>query len=323
MRHESMKKHYDEMDLLSFQQKFQNEEDCWKWLFKTRFPDGYQCPRCASRMFYFKAKRKKFQCKKCNYELTVTAGTIFHRTKTALLKWFWLIFRMATSKTGVSIAEMKRELRIKDYKTIWVMAHKIRKAMKDRDEKYKLDGLVEIDESFFGKSGTGKRGRGTTGKRQVIIAVSTWINEDSEEQPGFARAFLVEDASAETIENLLLRMGASEEDRKLFIQKIRSDGWESYKAVAKELKLDHQRFILRNPKNVMKYLPWTHKFIANAKAVLAGAHHGVAPQHLQQYLSEICYRFNRRWWQHQIFHRLLKACLTAGPITRKEVGINN
>jgi hypothetical protein len=314
---------YKPVTLLSFQRQLQNEEDCWKWLFKTRFPDGYECPNCGNPDFFFKKNRKKLQCKKCNCEITLTAGTIFHKTRTPLLKWFWLIYRMAVSKTGVSIAEMQRELEICDYKTIWVMAHKIRKAMKDRDEQYGLDGLIEIDESFFGKSGEIKRGRGSTSKKLVIIAVSTWINKENEEQPGFARAIVVEDASAETIRKELFKMGTSTIDQEFFINKIRTDGWQSYISVAKELKLDHHRLVLKNPKNAMKYLPWTHKFIANAKMVLSGSHHGVEPQHLQSYLSEICFRFNRRWWQPELFHRLLKACVSTGTVTRRDLGINN
>jgi len=124
-----MDKHYEDMDLLIFQQEFSAEEDCRDWLIKTRFSEGYECPRCHNKGYYFKKNRKLFVCKGCQYEASVTAGTIFHKTKTPLLKWFWLIYRMATSKTGVSIAEMQRELDIKDYKTIWVMAHKVRKAM--------------------------------------------------------------------------------------------------------------------------------------------------------------------------------------------------
>ena len=96
--------------------------------------------------------------------VSLTSGTVFHKTRTPLLKWFMLIFRMATSKTGVSINEMARELEIKDYKTVWTMSHKVRKAMADRDAQYTLAGLVEIDESFFGPSFSGKRGRGTEKK---------------------------------------------------------------------------------------------------------------------------------------------------------------
>ena len=92
---------------------------------------------------------------------------------------------MATSKTGVSIAEMRRELEINNYKTIWVMAHKIRKAMADRDAHYTLAGFVEIEESFFGPPAPGKRGRGAEKKETVIVAVSAWKDENGKEKPGF------------------------------------------------------------------------------------------------------------------------------------------
>lgn len=119
---------------------------------------------------------------------------------------------MATSKTGVSIAEMQWELEIKDYKTIWVMAHKIRKAMADRDAKYKLAGLVEIDESFYGPSTSVKRGRGAESKAKLIIAISVWKDKKGKEKPGFAHAFVANDASAETIGSILERLGIPEDE---------------------------------------------------------------------------------------------------------------
>lgn len=314
-----MQNKYTESDLLIFQKEFKTENDCWSWMFKTRWPDGFACPRCQETKFYFIDKRKKFQCSKCSYQVSMTAQTIFHKSKTPLLKWFLLIYRMSSSKTGVSIAEMQRELGIKDYKTIWVMAHKIRKAMADRDEKYNLDGLIEIDESFFGPKGTGKRGRGSESKLLVIIAISTWINDKGKEQPGFARAYVAEDASSKTIEDVLTKIGTNEKDRNFFITKIKTDGWRSYDSASNNLDIEHQRFILKNPADATKYLPWVHRFISNAKSVFRGVHHGVSKKHLQMYLSEVCYRFNRRWWQRQLFHRLLNACLNTTAVTRKEL----
>jgi transposase-like protein len=230
-----------------------------------------------------------------------------------------LIFRMATSKTGVSINEMKRELEIKDYKTVWTMAHKVRKAMADRDAKYKLAGLVEIDESFFGPSFSGKRGRGAERKELVIVAVSTWKDKKGNERPGFAHAFVAKDAKAKTIEGILIRLGVSPDEISPIISSIRSDGWRSYQTASKDLDIAHHRAVLRDPKDSMKLLPWTHRVIANAKAVFAGPHRGVSGKHLQKYLSEVCYRFNRRFWEKEAFHRLLYACATTGTITRDEL----
>ena len=239
------------------------------------------------------------------------------------MKWFMLVFRMATSKTGVSICEMQRELEIKDYKTAWTMAHKVRKAMADRDSKYTLAGLVEIDEAVFGPGSPGKRGRGAEKKDLVIVAVSTRINKKGEEHPGFAHAFVADDASAETIEGVLGRIGIPKEEMHPLIKAIRSDGWKSYQTAAKDLGFVHHRAVLKDPKDSMKLLPWTHKIIANAKSVFAGPHRGVSRKHLQKYLSEVCYRFNRRFWEREAFHRLLFACASTDTVTRDELMSDN
>lgn len=130
---------------------------------------------------------------------------------------------------------------------------------------------------------------------------------------------MAENAKAETIENILKRLGVSKEEMAPLITAIRSDGWRSYQTVSKELDIVHHRAVLRDPKDSMKLLPWTHRLIANAKAVLAGPHRGVSDKHLQRYLSEVCYRFNRRFWEREAFHRLLYACASTTTITRDEL----
>lgn len=311
---------YQEISLLEFQDQFNSEEKCLEYLFKVRWTYGFRCPRCNHDCYYKPYRRGLCECKSCRYQVSVTAGTIFHRTKVPLRKWFWLIYRMATSKTGVSIAEMGRELGIRDYKIIWVMAHKIREAMGQRDSMYRLAGLVEMDESFFGpKSREGKRGRGSKRKTTVLIAVSIYMGKDGIEKPGFAHAHVVADASAEVIGGVLDRLGVDQQDKESLIQKIRTDGWKSYGKVAKDKDLEHHRVILVNPKMAGHLLPWTHKFISNVKAVLRGPHRGVSTKHLQRYLSEACYRFNRRYWTHQLFNRLLFACTLGKPIIREKL----
>ena len=115
------------------------------------------------------------------------------------------------------------------------------------------------------------------------------------------------------------RLDVSEEEIEPLIKAIRSDGWRSYQTVTKKLGIVHHRAVLRDPKDSMKLLPWTHKIIANAKAVFAGPHRGVSRKHLQSYLSEVCYRFNRRFWGREVFHRLLFACASTGTVTRDEL----
>ena len=151
------------------------------------------------------------------------------------------------------------------------------------------------------------------------MAVSVWKDRKGKERPGFAHAFVAENADAETIGTILKRLDVSKAEIEPLINVIRSDGWRSYQTVSKKLDIIHNRAVLRDPKDSMKLLPWTHKVIANAKAVFAGPHRGVSRKHLQGYLSEVCYRFNRRFWGREVFHRLLFACASTSTITRDEL----
>ena len=216
------------------------------------------------------------------------------------------MYRMAMDKVGVSIREMQRLLDITDYKTAWLMSHKIRKAMADRDSRYDLAGLVELDDSFFGPSGH-TRGRGSENKTTVLCAVSLYRDRKGKERPGFAHMAVVDDASAKSIESFLKRLGSGPDtpEGKALLKTIKSDGWRSYGKAAKNRGLEHYKIVLREPKDAGRLLPWIHRLISNAKAVIRGPHRGVSGKHLQSYLSEICYRFNRRFWEMELFDRLV------------------
>jgi len=181
-----------------------------------------------------------------------------------------------------------------------------------------LQGLLK-SMILFGPDSTGKRGRGAEKKELVIVAVSAWTDREGKEHPGFAHAFVVNDASAETIECVLKRMSIADDEIAPLIERIRTDWWRSYQTVANDLGVIHYRVVLRDPKDTMTLLPWTHRVIANAKSVFVGPHRGVSEKHLQRYRCEVCYRFNRRFWHKQAFHRLLRACVSATTITRDEL----
>jgi hypothetical protein len=223
---------------------------------------------------------------------------------------------MAMDKVGVSISEMQRILEIRDYKTAWLMAHKVRKAMADRDAQYTLAGLIELDDSFFGPKGT-KRGRGSERKSTVLCAVSLYRDRHGEERPGFAHMQVVDNASTRAIEGFLERLGygLTTQDGQQLMDAIRSDGWKSYGRAVADKTMTHYKVVLRDPKAAGRLLPWVHRVISNAKAVIRGAHRGVSGKHLQSYLSEVCYRFNRRFWERELFDRLVKACVATDTIT--------
>ncbi len=311
-----MGQRYTERSLLEFQRTFATEEACARHLQALRWPGGFACPRCGHGEAWYIRTRQVLDCKGCRAQISVTAGTIFHKTRTPLVKWYWLLYRMAMEKVGVSIAEMQRGLEINDYKTAWLMAHKVRKAMADRDARYRLTGLVEMDESFFGPRGT-RRGRGSERKRTVLCAVALYRDRAGRERPGFAHMRVVEDASATTVEAFLDRLGcgATTEEGRQLLEAIRSDGWRAYGKAAKAKDLAHCKVVLRDPRAAGKLLPWVHRVISNAKAVIRGAHRGVSEKHLQRYLSEICYRFNRRFWEKELFDRLVTACASTGTLT--------
>ena len=258
-----MPKKYKELSLIEFQKEFQDDEACAKHIVAQRWPDGFTCPQCGHSEAWYLSKRHLYDCKICRFQTSVTAGTIFHKTRTPLVKWYWMIYHMAMDKVGVSIAEMQRLLDIKQYRTAWLMAHKIRKAMSDRDAQYSLAGLVEMDDSFFGPKGT-KRGRGSERKSTVLCAVSLYRDREGEEHPGFAHMQVVDNASSNTIEDFLDRLGCgtTTKEGQDLLEAIRTDGWRSYGKAAKTTDLSHYKVVLRDPKAAGKLLPWVHRVIS-------------------------------------------------------------
>ena len=217
-----------------------------------------------------------------------------------------MIFLMGRQKSGISMLSLKRMLEIKGYRTVWIMGHKIRRAMAQRDGYYKLAGLIEVDDTYFGAPKSGKRGRGAASKAKVVVAVET-----QRDKPGFATMQQIEQLSGEQISQVLT-------DRLDEDVVSRSDGWRAY-GVLNSGHRTHQPVIAGTGQNTVKVLPWVHTVIANVKGNIRGVYHGVSPKHLSRYLSEFCYRFNRRFWEPQMFDRILTACVNSATITYAEL----
>ena len=300
--------HQESLSLEEFQERFSTEEGCLEHLFRMRWPEGYRCPRCGHDRYYFHRTRHLYECKACRYQASLTAGTIFHRTRTPLRKWFWMIFMIARPKSGISMLSLQRMLKIKNYKTVWMMGHKIRKAMADRDVHYKLAGLVEMDDSYFGGSRPGKAGRGALGKAKVIVSV-----ENRGRKAGFAKMDKVATVSSENIRYIAANHLSDD------VLQVKTDGWLAYRSALKEQNVEHEYVVVGSGNEAPKLLPWVHTMLANVKGNIRGVYKGVADKHLQRYLDEFCYRFNRRFWEDQLFGRLLCACLNTQTITYSEL----
>lgn len=302
-----MAKNYSDMNIMEFQERFRTEDDCRKKLFGHRWPDGFECPRCKGKEYYDLPKRHLYQCKTktCKYQVSVIAGTVMSKTRTPLLKWFWAIFLVGTDKRGLSALTLRKRIDI-SYWVAWNMLQKIREAMKDRDAKYKLAGVIEMDDAFFGgpQEGGDKRGRGTS-KTPVIVEVT--LKGDAVK---YAKMTVVDNVDGDNVKEVAR---ASIEEG----QEVKTDGFKAYN-VLKEEGHTHQKVIVKG-KDVSKVMKWSHIMISNAKAFILGTFHGIDKKHLQRYLDEFCYRFNRRWAESQLFDRLLTACATSRGITFSEL----
>jgi transposase-like protein len=297
---------YKSMSLIEFKNIFPDEESCREYLFDMRWPNDFVCPKCGSVRYSYHSTRILYECLECRYQASITAGTIFHNTRTPLEKWFWTIFLMARQKSGVSALGLKKMLDIKSYETVWLMCNKIRKAMADRDANYKLAGLVEMDESYFGGKHSGTRGRGAEGK--TIVAVCC---ENNGNHPGYASMKVIDEATSDEL--LKVANDKIEKDNTV----IKADAFKAYKY------LNTQGYTLESQKGSGKkaseVLPWVHTLISNVKATINGIFHGVSGKHLQRFLDECCYRFNRRRKETELFDRLLLACTKATTITFSEL----
>jgi transposase-like protein len=288
------------MTLKRFQEKFHSDDACREHLFQIRWTNGFCCPKCEHSAFYFLETRKLYQCTNCKHQASVTAGTIMHKSHTPLLTWFWAIFLVAHDKRGISAVFLSRELEI-SYPTAWLLLHKIRKAMGDRDAHYQLAGLVELDDAFFGApTEGGKRGRGTD-QTPVLVGVS--LNKQG--APQYVKMQVIPDVKGKTLIEFAkqhIEPGST----------ISSDAYRSYNVLAEEYKHQPIKF---NVKDNPDHLKWLHTMISNAKAFIGGTFHGLDSKHFQSYLNEFCFRTNRRQFEGQMFNRLLTACVSTDTVT--------
>lgn len=299
---------YQSIDFFRFQKMFSNNQKCWKYLVKRRWPGGYQCPRCGHQRYYFHSQRALFECKACHYQSSVTAKTIFHKTRTPLKKWFWAIYLMVHQKNGISTLQLQKFLGIKTYRTMWVMVHKIRQAMASRDATYQLCGLIELDESYFGgKKHTGKRGRGSENKSPVLVAVEVPDNK----RPKHAWFSQVSSLESDAIEKALKK-----KIKDLSI--LKTDAYKSFLFIPNKGYYHYPKG-MTDKKKIANHLPWVHILTGNVKNAIRATFHGVSAKHLQRYLGEYSYRFNRRYFEPQLFDRLLNACVLTQTITFSEL----
>lgn len=282
---------------MAFEQQFSTEEKCIEYLFQLRWPNGFLCPYCKNNKAW-KIKIFKFECTECHRQISILAGTIFQDSHKSIQIWFTAIWWVVTQKNGASALGIKRIMGFGSYKTAWLWLHKLRRVM-IRPGRDNLSGLVEVDETIYGGEKSGKRGRGAAGKALIGIAVEDKLKDGI----GRIRLGVLSDASQNSLSNFI-------KNKIVEGSIIRTDDWSGYNNIESQ---GYKRKIIN--KHELKLV---HLVASLLKRWLLGTHQGaVSHDHLEYYLDEFTFRFNRRLSTHRgkLFMRLLENAIDIDPVT--------
>lgn len=313
-------------DTKEFDKWFPSDNECLNYIIRLRWPNGYQCPHCHVVGQSWLRDRGRIKCKNCRHEQSVTGGTIFHRSHTPLRTWFKIMWNICLQKNGYSAMSLQRSLGF-SYPTAWLCLHKLRKAM-GQNRKDLLSGEVEVDETYVGGVHKGKRGRGSGGKEIVLVAAERKISKKGNSIIGRIRLVCIPDVTRKTLHDaisLLVAPGAT----------IVTDGWKAYNRLEKlgyEHKIEINGKVEKTPfgeENVIldtSPLPKCHRVISLMKRWILGTLQGsIGKDHIQDYLHEFTFRFNRRNSKARgmLFWRLAQMAVDNEPTTKKEIYANH
>jgi len=282
-----------------FERQFASEHACWEYLVKIRWPDGFCCPHCLCRSAWI-TKAGLYRCQKCDLQTSVTAGTIFEDTRKPLQLWFKAMWHIVSQKQGVSALGLQRVLGLNRYETVWIWLHKLRIAMV-RPGRERLSGVIEVDETYIGGYRAGKTGRGAGGKELVVI-----IAQKDGSGIGRIRLKRVPDASGQSLETSIQE---AIEPGSL----VKTDDWNGYNNL---MELGYRHKVVRKEScKGNNLLPLANRVASLLKRWLLGTHQGaVRMSHLDYYLDEFTFRFNRRKSQSRgkLFYRLVQQSVSIG-----------
>lgn len=292
---------------------FASDADCFDYLDWLRWPDGFVCPRCAGVADWVGVDGLH-RCGDCGRRVSTLAGTVFHRTRTPLTVWFEAVWLLMASKQGLSALELQRVTGLGSYQTAWTMLHKLRTAMAS-EGRDRLTGRVEVDEMLYGGLTPGRRGRATGAKTIITAAV-----ERRGRGYGRIRMQVVPTASRPDLAAFLRSTVAPGST-------VVTDGLRSYPGAAADAELTHEpHSVLGSGRPAHEILPGVHLVFSLARRVLDGTHQGgIQEGHMQAYLNEFVFRFNRRHATERglLFLRLLEHAVTTAPTTYDQLAIQH
>jgi transposase-like protein len=294
-------------NLTELEANFTTEDACRAYLARLRWPTGFRCAHCGSGKAW--PVRSLRECAGCGYQTSVTAGTIFQDTRTPLSVWFRAMWWMTTQKNGASALGLQRVLGLKRYETAWALLHKLRRAMV-RPGRDLLTGRVEVDECYIGGLEEGLPGRLNLDKALIVVAAQ-------EDGPGIGRIRMrqIVDASAAS---LVPFVQDSVEPGSV----VHTDGWLGYLPVESKGYQHEVTFLKGKKKTASELMPRVHLAISLLKRWLMGTHQGaVSHKHLDYYLDEFTFRFNRRRSKSRgkVFFRLAQQAVAVDPVTHHRI----
>lgn len=289
--------------LRELESRFATEQACREYLARLRWPQGFTCPACRGTEAW-STGRWLWMCAACGHQVSVTAGTIFQDTRTPLTLWFRAIWWVVSQKNGASALGLQRILGLGSYRTAWTWLHKLRRAMV-RPGRDRLSEMVEVDETFLGgvEAGGGRRHVGN--KALVVIAA-----EVRGRAVGRIRMHRVADSSAESLLPFVQEAVAPG-------AVVITDGLQSYRGLPGLGYRHDRRILLGSGESAHAVLPRVHRVASLLKRWLLGTHQGaVSREHLDYYLNEFTFRFNRRTSRHRgkLFYRLLEHAVAVDPV---------
>lgn len=291
-------------NLSELEARFSTEEACRDYLFEMRWPKGFRCPRCAGAGAW-PLTRLVYECVSCGHQASVIAGTIFHRTHQPLTLWFRAIWLVTSQKTGVSALGLQRALGLGSYKTAWMWLHKLRRAMV-RQGRDRLSGRVEVDETYWGASETGGvHGRKLHNKTVIVVAAQV-----DGMRIGRIRMRRIPSASPRFLEDFVT---SAVEPGSV----VHTDGWHGYNKLPKKGYVHEVSNLAKSKKTATELLERVHRVIMLLKTWMRGTHQGaVSHEHLDYYLDEFTFRFNRRTSRSRgkLFYRLVQQAMQLAPI---------
>lgn len=291
-------------NLTELEANFSTDESCRAYLARLRWPEGFVCPRCGGGKSW-PVRGLLLECAGCGCQTSVTAGTIFQDTRTPLPVWFRAMWWVTTQKNGASALGLQRVLGLKSYETAWTWLHKFRRAMV-RPGRDLLTGRVEVDETYLGGLEEGLRGRLTEKKALIVLAA-----QENGKGLGRIRMRQIPDASAASLESFLLESVAPG-------SVVHTDGWSGYHGLTAKGYIHEVTIVKRSKQTASELLPRVHRVFSLLKRWLMGTHQGaVSHKHLDYYLDEFSFRFNRRTSKSRgkLFFRLAQQAVAVDPVT--------